>query len=55
LHDPTQRSAVPFCQGLLYALRLGVIPSDLMVPDTSYGAETLRSRNMSNSVDLVAS
>jgi len=35
LHDPTQRSAVPFCHGLLYAVRLGVIPSDLIDPDTS--------------------
>jgi hypothetical protein len=35
LHEPTQRSAVPFCQGLLYAVLLGVMPSDLIDADTS--------------------
>jgi len=35
LHEPTQRSAVPFCHGLLYAVLLGVIPSDLIDADTS--------------------
>ncbi len=35
LHDPSQRSAVPFCHGLRNQVRLGVISSDLMVLDTS--------------------
>ena len=30
LHDPTQRSAVPFCHGLLNAVRFGVMPSVLI-------------------------
>jgi hypothetical protein len=35
LHDPTQRSAVPFCHGLINAVLFGVIPSDLIDADTS--------------------
>ncbi len=35
LHDPTQRSAVPFCHELLYAVRLGLMPINPIVLETS--------------------